>query len=119
MTLFRYIMLPFSLIAATFFGYDQVAAQWHGGELRSALMRAARDDSPEALRMQPLERVRAALRTEAERARRRGEAYAFEVTPAPGRIEVAVRADYRTKISHYMGKPTLPVDFRIVFDLDR
>lgn len=119
MTLFRYIMLPFSLIAATFFGFDQVAAQWHGSELRSALMRGARDDSPDMLRMQPIERVRTALRAEAERARGRGEAYAYEVTPAPGRIEVAVRADYRTRISHYMGKPTLPVDFRVVFDLER
>lgn len=119
MTLFRYIMLPFSLIGATFFGYDQIAAKWHGSELRSALLRGARDDSPEMLRMQPIERVRNALRTEAERARRRGEAYVYEVNPTPGRIEVAVRADYRTKISHYMGKPTLPVDFKIVFDLDR
>lgn len=119
MTLFRYIMLPFSLIAATFFGFDQVAAQWHGSELRNTLMRAARDDSREMLRMQPIERVRNALRAEAERARMRGEAYAYEITPAPGRIEVAVRADYRTRISHYMGKPTLPVSFQIIFDLDR
>lgn len=119
MTLFRYIMLPFSLIGATFFGYDQVAAQWHSAGLRNALMHAARDDSRDMLHMQPIERVRSALRAEAERARRRGEAYAYEVDSQPGRIEVAVRADYRTKISHYMGKPTLPANFRVVFDLDR
>jgi len=119
MTLFRYIMLPFSLIAATFLGFDQVAAQWHSAGLRNALLQAAHDDSNGMARLPPIVRIRNALRMEAERARGRGEAYVYDVTPSRDRIEVAVRADYRTRISHYMGKPTLPANFQVVFDLSR
>lgn len=119
MSLYRYIMLPFSLIALTFFGYDRVAAEWHRTELRRELSNAAADTTPAALRQQPVERVRTALRQQEAKARGRGESYSYDLKNFSDRIEVNVKATYRTKITHYMGTPTLPSDFQLIFDLVR
>lgn len=119
MSLYRYIMLPFTLIALTFFGYDRVAAEWHRSQLRSELTSAAADTTPTALRQQPVERVRTALRQQEARARGRGESYSYDLRNFPDRIEVNVKSTYRTKITHYMGTQTLPSDFQLIFSLDR
>jgi hypothetical protein len=119
MSLYRYIMLPFSLIALTFFGFDRVAVEWHSANLRKDLSEAAGDTSVASLRMQPAERVRIALRKEEAKARARGESYIYNLRNFPDRIEIDVRATYRTKISHYMGKETLPSEFKLVLNLDR
>lgn len=117
MSLYRYLMLPFSLIALTFFGYDQVAAEWHRAALRKSLADAAGTQTPELLRLDPAERLRHVLRQEEAKARARGEDYRYALRNRPDHIEVAVQTTYRTRIAHYMGKPTLPADFEVVFNL--
>lgn len=119
MKLIRYVMLPFSLMSATFFGYDEISAAMHGADLQRQLNEQAAADTPSMRGLQPAERVRTALRAEEKRARDRGETYVWKVVPAPDKIDVDVKATYRTKIAHFVGKPELPVDFTMSFGINQ
>jgi hypothetical protein len=117
MTLFRYIMLPVSLASLTFFGFDRVMIELHKRDLMTALTTAAQSDDPQLRYAPPEQRLRMALRAEAERARKRGEAYAWNLREKGGSLEVNVEASYRTRFAKYMGEPVWPAPFKVSFGI--
>jgi hypothetical protein len=117
MTLFRYLMLPVSLASLTFFGFDRVMIELHKRDLQVALTQAAQADTPQTRFAPPEQRLRQALRSEAERARKRGEAYVWNLREKADALEVSVDATYRTRFAKYMGEPEWQAPFKVSFGI--
>jgi hypothetical protein len=117
LTLFRYLMLPVSLASLTFFGFDRVMIELHKRDLQTALVQAAQADTPQTRFAPPEQRLRQALRSEAERARKRNEANDWNLREKADGLEVSVAATYRTRFARYMGEPEWPAPFRMSFGI--
>ena len=63
------------------------------------------------------ETLRQALRAEAERARKRGEAYVWNLREKADTLEVSVNASYRTRFAKYMGEPEWQAPFKVSFGI--
>jgi hypothetical protein len=110
MSLFKYIILPFSLMNAVFFGHDRLQAILYMQTLHKSLHEAVMQESKKP-NMMPETMVRNALQQQTDAARKRREVYTFEFQKQSKQIIVKVQSQYFTKISHNFGVKELPVHF--------
>jgi hypothetical protein len=115
--LFRYVMFPFSLMSATFYGYDRVQAQLYQLQLKKQIFQAVSEQRTDFQYQPPIERVRIVLKEQRLKAQKRGEAFTFDLTSKPERINAHIETVYKTRISKFFGQPELPARLDIFFDV--
>jgi hypothetical protein len=112
-------MLPFSLMGATFYGFDQVSVELYKLDLVKQINKRVEHEASQTRPATADMMVRQALRDTSSQFKQKGLPFDYTLTRQPERIDVNVSTLYKTRLSKFVGKPDLKADVKLSFDVAR